>query len=133
VAEFVREAHPEVNQLVSNMKKVLKNSIKRRNQYYAETQLSLPPNPVIVRWCTFIDTGVFYSENFLKIKKFVNSLKSVKIKAIRDLREQFKKNNLAKELHSLAKYSFISSSVTKLQTQGLDIKSQLEIVEQVRS
>ena len=59
VCKKIRGENVEVNKLVSLRKKVLLKSKERRHIYVSITKLPFPPNPVIKKWGTFIQTVVF--------------------------------------------------------------------------
>jgi len=64
VCESIREKYFEVNQFILNMKKILKKSPYKQNLFRESTGLSLPPNPVITRWNTWLKTAYYYIKNF---------------------------------------------------------------------
>lgn len=98
VAEVVRTQHPLVNSFVSNMKKVLKKSPRRRSIYYTETKLTeLPPNPITTRWGSFIKAADFYAKNFSKMKTFIDQLKYKESAAVQSLKDLIKKPDLPKQ------------------------------------
>jgi hypothetical protein len=58
-----------VNKLISNTKKVFLRAPLRREVYTEKCpNLKLPPEPVLTRWGTLLETAVFYQENFRTIK-----------------------------------------------------------------
>lgn len=61
VCEKIRDENDEVNDLISNMKTLFVKSHKRA-QLFKETNpgVPLPPQPVITRWGTWLDAGMYY-------------------------------------------------------------------------
>lgn len=83
IAEEVRANFNEVDTLISNTKKVVKNKksllilffkiflkAPTRIAMYRELcpGLALPPQPALTRWGTWLDAVLFYSQNYEQIK-----------------------------------------------------------------
>lgn len=70
VAETVRDNFPKVNRLISAVKKVFKKAPSRIQKYHEILEdLTLPPEPIITRWGTWLSAACFYSDNYEKIKQ----------------------------------------------------------------
>lgn len=70
VAEKIREIFPEVNSLISSIKKVFLKAPSRICVYKdIMIDCPLPPNPIITRWGTWIEAALFYAENVHNIKR----------------------------------------------------------------
>jgi len=69
VAEKVREIHIMINKLINNVKKSFLKA-PSRVQVYKELLpgVSLPPEPIITRWGTWIEAVIFTSKNYVGIK-----------------------------------------------------------------
>ena len=66
---FCNIDHNYFDQFIENMKKLLTNSPKRKEEFQNICNLPLPKHPVITRWCTWLEAADFYIENFDTIKK----------------------------------------------------------------
>jgi len=74
VAEKVRDIFPGINKLVNNGKKMFLKAPHRITAYKNCMDCRLPPEPVITRWGTWLETALFYSENFSKFKELVSNI-----------------------------------------------------------
>jgi hypothetical protein len=74
VLEKVPEIFPEVNKVVNNGKKILLKSLHRVEIYKNIMGSELPPEPVIIRWGTWLEAALFYTGHFNKFKIFSNAL-----------------------------------------------------------
>jgi hypothetical protein len=74
IAETVRAGYPKVDKLIANVKKVFRKA-PSRIQYFKSIapSLSLPPEPILTRWGTWIKTASYYSENVEQIKLIINN------------------------------------------------------------
>lgn len=70
VAEKIREYFPNVNKLISSVKKVFLKA-PLRIEIYREIlpNTPLPPEPILTRWGTWLQAAIFYANNFDKIKE----------------------------------------------------------------
>ncbi|CAI6344410.1 unnamed protein product [Macrosiphum euphorbiae] len=75
IAERVREMYPDVNKLISNIKKVFLKS-PYHVQVYKEIlpDTPLPPEPVLTRWGTWLEAAIFNCDNFPGLKKVIEEL-----------------------------------------------------------
>jgi hypothetical protein len=70
VCEKLREQYPDVNGLISNIKKIFVKAptrVARFKELLPNT--ALPPEPVITRWATWLKAVFYYQENFDVIKE----------------------------------------------------------------
>lgn len=129
VAETIRNSYENVDQIISNVKKVFLKAPCRvqifRNIY---PELPLPPEPVITRWCTWIEAVKYYASNYEKILEVLDNLKEDAI-SITNAKEALRNSNTKNDLIFLASnYGFISNNIKKLQTLGLSLHEQIEIL-----
>uniref|UniRef100_A0A915DTZ2 DUF659 domain-containing protein n=1 Tax=Ditylenchus dipsaci TaxID=166011 RepID=A0A915DTZ2_9BILA len=69
VAEQIRFLFPDVDNLISNVKKVFTKAPTRISLFRELcSNLPLPPAPILTRWGTWIEAAVYYSKNFDQIK-----------------------------------------------------------------
>src|SRR5258705_300655 len=65
VAESIRIQHPQINGLISNVKKVLLKSPLRVQIYKDKLpDVPLPPEPVITRWGTWLNAAIFLANHY---------------------------------------------------------------------
>lgn len=76
LAERVREMFPDINTLVNNGKKMFLKAPARINIYKEMLPgKSLPPQPVITRWGTWLESAIFYAENYQDFVRVVDEIK----------------------------------------------------------
>ncbi|KRX35235.1 hypothetical protein T05_7684 [Trichinella murrelli] len=70
IAEHIRCLFPDVDRLISNMKKVFLKA-PSRVQLFKEMapEIPLPPQPVLTRWGTWLSAVFYYAANFKKIQE----------------------------------------------------------------
>ena len=73
VAEKVVELYPELNELISLGKQVFLKTPLRREKLLAKN-LSLPPEPVITRWGTWLEATDYYLKNYETFTEFIREL-----------------------------------------------------------
>lgn len=78
--------------------------------------LPLPPDPVITRWGTWIRSGSFLCQNFTKVEDFIQALE-VDSKAVEIAKELVLNDDVKNEIYSTATYSFLPSTIEKLEAQ----------------
>jgi hypothetical protein len=113
VCERIRENFINVNNLISNMKKVLIKSPHRRQIYTQQTKLKLPIFPCITRWNTWLNASFYYFEHFNIVKKFVLNLKDNSY-AIKLSKQLFSKKTIYEHLSEVYNYKFWPESIVKL-------------------
>ncbi|KAL4121178.1 hypothetical protein QTP88_013741 [Uroleucon formosanum] len=75
VAEQIRINFPEINSLISNIKKVFLKAPYRKNLFKnLAPGIPLPPEPIITRWGTWLNAINYYCEHFLHIKNVILQL-----------------------------------------------------------
>ena len=69
MCDCVRQQYEQVN--LSKVKKVLVKANQRRALFVEKTRLSLPPEPIMTRWGTFLEAVKYHASNFEKVKSFI--------------------------------------------------------------
>jgi hypothetical protein len=133
VCSSIQENLKLVNKLISNMKKVLLNSKSKEAVYREITGLKLPPTPVLTRWCTWLETANYYRENYTKVKRIVDSLKSdTKSKSIMNLKKLINDKLLQDQLLEIKEYIFLTQIITQLQEQNIKLGKQKSLLEDAK-
>lgn len=123
VAEIVRLHFSDVDILISNVKKIFLKSPKRVNIFKEVfPDLSLPPQPVITRWGTWLEAAEYYCKNFDKIKDVLSKLDSDPAAAIEKAKSVMEKPNLKNNLaYIVSNACFLIHLINKLETQNMPI------------
>jgi len=93
VAEEVRKCFPKVDQLISNVKKNFL-MCPALIQFFREKapNISLPPQPVLTRWGTWLSAANYYCEHFETLKEIILGLNredATSIEKDQDLMDDF--------------------------------------------
>lgn len=130
VAEEIRANFPEVDNLVSNTKKVFVKAPSRRELFKSQApDIPLPPQPIITRWGTWIDACVYYCDNFQTVKCVVDSLEAQDARAIQIVQELFSDSEMKGRLAYIkANFGSLSSTITRLQERGVTLQKMIALV-----
>ena len=95
VAETVRASFPEVDKLVSSVKKIFKKSPHRRIVFKEMApNLKHPPEPVLTRWGTWLKAVQYYCDNWQVVKDIVSQFDCNSVTAIADAQTLFQKDSV---------------------------------------
>lgn len=132
LAELVRLEYSAVNKLINNGKKAfLKAPLRIQRYRELVPDLSLPPEPIITRWGTWIDAAVFYADNFVQIKNCFLTFDDDSA-ALKACKESVLDENIVKQLaFTKAHFSLLSSAIKKLETAQMPLIDSFKILEEV--
>jgi hypothetical protein len=69
LSETIRDKFSNFDLLISNTKKVFLKAPTRVGTFKEKCpNLSLPPQPIIIRWGMWLDAAFYYGKNFDKVK-----------------------------------------------------------------
>lgn len=130
VAEEVRSNYPEVDKLVSNTKKIFTKAHIRVQKFKDEApSLPLPPQPILTRWCTWLDAAVYYCKNYDTVKKIIDSFDPSEASSIKIAQDLFTSTTLKNDLVYLkSNFGFLSSKITQLENSGTPLSDAVDIV-----
>lgn len=133
VAETVRASFPEVNALISTVKRVFLKAPSRKKFFLdAVHDVPLPPSPVHTRWGTWLEAAVYYADYFEVVKKLVQDLDSEEAASIKEAQEVLSKDGVREQLIFIrSNLLCIPSAIKKLQEKGLPLHISIGIVEEV--
>lgn len=99
VAETIRAFYPEVDRLISNVKKVF-NKAPSRIRKFNETApgVPLPPQPVVTRWGTWLEAAMYYAEHFNVVNNVLQELTADEAASITVAQLQFRKPGIREQL-----------------------------------
>lgn len=131
VAEEVRNQYESVDRLISNIKKIFRKAPSRLLLFKTIAPgLPLPPAPVITRWGTWINAAIYYCENFELIFNIVNELDSEDAISIKNAKQFLDKPHIKNDLvYIKSNFSTLSTSITKLQTEGVSLADSIKVVD----
>lgn len=128
VSEQVRKCFPDVDKLVSNVKKVfLKSPSRVRHFREIASDVPLPPEPVLTRWGTWLSACMYYCNHFEVIKSVINSLDREDAASIAISQDLIAKPELKGSL------AYISSNFSRLVTSINYLEKRNETIHSVLS
>jgi hypothetical protein len=122
ICEFIREKFSDIDKLISTCKKIFLKSPQRVALYKEMCpDLSLPPQPVITRWGTWLQTSLFYSANIERIKNVVINLKN-DAASIVECKNILQKPKLTEELLYIeTHFKFLPDTIKYFENQNLPL------------
>ena len=76
VCEQVRAMLSKLNKLITTVKQIYRKSPKRMAEWKAAySKVPLPPRPILTRWGTWVEAGIYYDKYFDIVHDMVNRLK----------------------------------------------------------
>lgn len=133
VLEKIREIFPHINKLVCNGKKIFLKSPSRVVKYKTIMQCELPPEPVLTRWGTWLNSALFYADNFQKFKTFINELGEDGSQSVVKMKNIVKSDTITSDLVFIKSHlSTLTKIITDLETRNLSLNAQIELVEKFK-
>lgn len=131
VAENVRLSNPDVDKLVSSIKKFFSKSPSRRVRFAQSTDLPLPPDPVIVRWGTWLNAVRYYADHFKDLKHyFMNLEDDKKCPIIQKVKDIFTVGDIVGSVaHVASSYGHLPAAIAALERDGAPLTTQIDLVE----
>jgi len=75
----------EINDLINNRKKIfLKAPYKIQLYHEMLPSKPLPPQPIITRWGAWLESAIFYADNFKHFKNVIQNLQEDGVKSIQN-------------------------------------------------
>lgn len=134
IAETVRAGYPKVDKLIANVKKVFRKA-PSRIQYFKSIapSLSLPLEPILTRWGTWIKAANYYCEHFEQIKLIINSFNDNDAVAIKNSKKYLSDQNIEAQLVFIkSNFGFLPDLIIKLEKQEIPLTYSIFIVEEAR-
>ena len=133
IAEHVRELHPKVDKLVANVKKVFLKS-PSRIQHFKEIapDLSLPPQPVLTRWGTWISAVLYYALHWDTLKLIFDGLNSDSASSIKIAKEILEDDVTRNNVSYISTYfEKIPTAISSLEKNNLELSASLKIFDDI--
>lgn len=132
IGETIRAKFSKVDKLIAEVKKIFLKSpsrVEKLKEMYPN--LSLPPEPIITRWGTWLNAVKYYCENFEKIKDVVSTLDSTSAVSIQKAKHLLNmddiKNNL---IYISVNFGFLEDTIKQLETRKMTLVQSLGLIEE---
>ncbi|KAF0768301.1 DUF659 domain-containing protein [Aphis craccivora] len=121
IAEVVQAGYSKVDKLIANVKKVFTPT------------LTLPPEPILTRWGTWIKAANYYCEHFEQIKLIVNSFDDNDAVSIKNSKKCLSDKNIEAQLVFIkSNFGFLPDLITRLEKQEILQVDSISIVEEAK-
>lgn len=97
-------------------------------------ELPLPPSPCIIRWCTWLKAAIFYCDHFESARRVLDKFDSNDAISIDQAKILFASTTIKANLAYIKlNFSSLIAAITKLESQGLELKENISIVINVKN
>lgn len=113
-----------MNDLIHDVKKLFVKA-PSRVRFFKELcpNLSLPPEPIITRWGTWLAAVIYYADNFDSIRSVLEKLDSKDAVAIKKAKEVIVSANIKRHLNLIKfHFAFLLETITTLQAGLIKLK-----------
>jgi len=98
----IRDKFSNVDLLVFNTNKVFSKAPSRVDTFKEKCpNLSVPPQPIITRWRTWLDAAFYYGKNFDKVKEVIDTFNPNDASSIQNAQQLFNDNSIKNELSKI--------------------------------
>jgi len=127
VAETVRCKYPDVDLLISTIKRIFPKAPSRIKIFKNNYPKYLPPEPIITRWGTWLQAVSYYSKYYDEIKNIISMLDSEHAASISKGKEIFQRPNIKSALsYIVSNFSFLGESISKLENTKIPLSESLK-------
>lgn len=133
VAETIRSHYKDVDLLVSCVKKVfVKSPIRIQRFHELAPNISLPPQPVLTRWGSWLQAVTYYADHFMEVKTVLNALNAEDAASIGTAQECFAKKGIEEKIRYIhTRFSKIPDSITQLEARNNSLQHSLSLIEDI--
>lgn len=134
VTNTIRTTYPDVDQLIGQTKAVFLKSPKRIRLFHSQCpDIPEPPQPILIRWGTWLEAALYYYKHFEKLKPVILQLDAKEAAAIRLSQVQFNNPQVAANLKIIYdSYVPILDAIKELQNTALSLSDSLAIIDHVK-
>jgi hypothetical protein len=134
VTEDVCGSYPKVDQLIANGKKMFIKSLLWVQKFKEEAPtLSLPPEPIVTHWGTWLDAANYCCTNYSEIEKIFNKFDIKDLSSIKSVQELFSVTMSRNLAYIEGNFCWISKSINRLETVGIQLCDAINTVKQTES
>ena len=135
VAELICYNYSDVNRLISSGKSIfLKAPLRVKTFKEISPDIPLPPSPVVTRWGTWLDAGMYYATNLEKVTEVVVALDETEAQSIVECKKLLENYEIKLSLSFIAaNFATLSTTIEKLETRGLSLETAISSIEAVKN
>jgi len=131
VAEQIRGHYSKVDKIIANVKKVFCKSPYRINCFKEKAPLlSLPPQPIITRWGTWLKAAIYYCDNYEIIRDIITSFDEKDSVSVENSQKYLSDPDVASNLvYIKSNLGFLPDVITRLEAKNMPLSDGIEIIE----
>lgn len=135
ISEEVRKHFSKVDSLISNGKKVFLKAPSRINAFQTiAPEISLPPQPIITRWGTWLDAAAYYSDHFDTFFRVMQTFDKNDASSVNITKSLMEDPTIKNDLIFIkTHFGFLVDKITSLEKQGVLLTDSILIVEEVKA
>jgi len=108
IAQKIMDEYPDVNSLLTNIKRVFEKSKRRKSEWKSRSPNKNDfPIPSKIRWCTWIESCVYVAKFYSHLKQYLSTISSKESRAASDAAVSMDQPSLRQNVHQ--NVSYISS------------------------
>ncbi|XP_060858892.1 uncharacterized protein LOC132936219 [Metopolophium dirhodum] len=135
ISEEVRKHFSKVDSLISNGKKVFLKAPSRINAFQTiAPEISLPPQPIITRWGTWLDAAAYYCDHFDTFFRVMQTFDKNDASSVNITKSLMEDPTIKNDLIFIkTHFGFLVDKITSLEKQGVLLTDSILIVEEVKA
>ena len=129
IADHIRGLFPQVDKLVSNVKKIFRKAPARCKKFkQIAPEVPLPPEVVLTRWGTWLNAVKDYVAHYEKMKQVIAEFDGEDALAINTARELFDEPSLRNDLSYIAAHFVkIAETIAQLEERNMQLPDALRL------
>ncbi|XP_022180013.1 uncharacterized protein LOC111040403 [Myzus persicae] len=133
IVEKIRGHYSKVDKIISNVKNFFLKAPSRVIIFKSTApDLSLPPEPIITRWGTWVKAACYYCDHHETLKSIVYSLDKEEAISIKNAQKYFFDPSLAANLVFIkSNFGFIPDVMTSLEAKNIPLSDAIKLIEDV--
>lgn len=132
VAEDIRNNFRDVDRLISNIKKVFLKAPSRIIKFKEILpNVPLPPQPIITRWGTWLNSVVYVSKYYNGLKTVFDQFDANEAMSIQEVKTLLNSTNLANDVAYIsANFGFLPEKIKKLEENSAPLGRQIQLIDE---
>ena len=129
VADEIRANFSQVDSLVSETKKIFVKAPSRKQLFKSKAPgVTLPPEPVITRWGTWIVAAIYHCDNFQIVKSVIEILNPDDAAAIASAKSLYSDSGIEGQLAFIkANFNSLTQGIACIQDKGASLEISLTL------
>ena len=129
LSEKIRSMHPEVDGLISSVKKIFVKAGARRTVFKeVNPGIPLPPAPVLTRWGSWISAAIYYAKHIDAVETAINKLDEEDSSSIPKAKRHIESQGIKQDLAFIASnFTLLPRSIEQLEEPNVLLADSLSV------